>query len=386
MNIAYLSTFYPFRGGIAQFNASLYRELEKLEHKVTPYTFRRQYPDLLFPGTSQYVQPDDKADVISSIALLDTINPANYYSSARTIIEDKADTLITKYWMPFFAPSLGTVGKQTKKAGICNIAILDNVIPHEKRFADEKLTNFFLNQYHGFIVMSDTVKDDLLKYKPQAMYEYQEHPLYNHFGDIKDKKSTKEKLGIPEDKKVLLFFGFIRDYKGLDILIKTLRLLDDSYYLLIAGETYGDFDKYSDLIASLNLQDRIGVFNRYISDNEVPDFFSAADVCVLPYKDGTQSGIIGISYNFNLPVIATNVGSLPQMINPYKTGIVIESASPDLLQKAINDYFDNDLSIEFTNNVNSYREQHSWDKVAKAIERLKERFDDERMKKIIFST
>lgn len=385
MKVLYLSTFYPFRGGIAQFNAELYRELEKREHSVEAWTFRRQYPEQLFPGDTQYVQEGDVVDEVPSFAYLDTINPANYYSTARKLVREEPDVLITKYWMPFFAPSLGTVAKQTKKADVCNIAILDNVIPHEKRFFDTKLTKFFLNQYHGFIVMSDTVKDDLLRLKPEAKFEMNEHPAYTHFGEKVSKEEARKALDVPEDKKILLFFGFIRDYKGLDRLIKAVKLLGDEYYLIIAGECYGEFDEYAKMITRLDLNDRVGIFNRYISDEEVGNFFGAADVCVLPYRSGTQSGIIGISYNFDLPVIATRVGSLPQMIEPYESGMVIESAEPEVIKAGVLEYFESDKKEKMIDSIAEYKKKHSWTAIAESVEKIYEHFSEEREKKIFDS-
>ena len=252
MKIAYLSTFYPFRGGIAQFNAALYRYLS-IGNEVKAYTFKRQYPDFLFPGTSQLVSGDDPADKIDSIRTLDSINPLSYFNTTRKIRKFSPDFLLTKFWIPFFGPSLGFVTNQLKKKGTINISILDNVIPHEKRIGDLKLVKYFLNRNHGFIVMSDAVKNDLLTLKPDAKYKYLVHPLYDHFGSKFDHTEARKKLNIPQNKKVLLFFGFIRSYKGLDLLLETMKYLSDDYLLVIAGEVYGDFKEYSDYIKKENL-------------------------------------------------------------------------------------------------------------------------------------
>lgn len=365
MKIAYLSTFYPFRGGIAQFNAALYRYFEQY-HDINAYTFFRQYPELIFPGKSQYVGKDDPADKIPSIKVLDTINPAGYVRAAAKIKAFEPDLFITKFWMPFFAPSLGWVASALKENTI-NISILDNVLPHEKRMGDRALTKYFLNQNHGFIVMSETVKNDLLTLNPKADFEFHNHPLYNHFGNIMDKAEAREKLGIPKEKKVLLFFGFIRSYKGLDILLEAIRKMPEDYYLVIAGETYGSFDEYSEYIKKYKMEDRVSINTRYISDTEVSCFFSAADVCVLPYKSATQSGIIGITYHFELPVIATDVGGLKEMIEPWDTGIMVAKPEPDLLRHAILDYFQADLSERFKTGIRKYKEAASWDSLGNTI-------------------
>lgn len=364
MKIAYLSTFYPFRGGIAQFNANLYNELKK-QNEIIAYNYITQYPNILFPGSTQLVQQGDLAEPINAEAILSTINPITYFSAAGTINRFAPDIIITKFWMPFFAPALGTVykllNKKTKK-----IAILDNVIPHEKRIGDMQLIRYFLDNTDAFIVMSDSVKHDLLSIKPTAKYMEVIHPLYNHFGDKIDKIKAREKLNIPQDKKLLLFFGFIRDYKGLDNLIESMNLLNNEYHLLICGEVYGSFDKYQELINGNNLADRVHLFNKYIADNEVAEYFCAADVCVLPYKTATQSGIVGISYHFDLPVIATDTGGLKSMIEPYNSGIMIEKSEPNLIKDAVINYFNSDINL-FIQNINNYKKGASWERLSQAI-------------------
>ena len=372
MKIAYLSTFYPFRGGIAQFNASLFNSFKNdLNENINAYTFKRQYPDILFPGTTQYVTADDNAEIIDSKRVLDTINPLSYYSTANEINNFEADLLLTKFWMPFFAPSLGKVArkldKKTKK-----IAILDNVIPHEKRPFDIQLIKYFLNSYDGFVVMSNKVKDDLLSLKPNAKYIFQEHPLYNHFGKKLDvieskKKTFGDRYEELKDKKLLLYFGFIRDYKGLDLLIESMSLLDDSYHLIIAGEVYGNFDKYSEQISNLKVGHKITQFVKYINDSEVQELFSASDVCVLPYKSATQSGIVGISYNFDLPVIATDVGGLNEMIVPHNTGFMVDNPNSNEIAEKIKVYFDKEMKVDFEQNIINYKSIANWKSLAKNI-------------------
>ncbi|HEY4785463.1 MAG TPA: glycosyltransferase [Bacteroidales bacterium] len=365
MRIAYLSTFYPFRGGIAQFNASLFRELEK-KHEVVPFTFTRQYPDMLFPGKTQYVTNDENADPIKSIQVLDSINPLSYFNTAKHIKGFNPDLLIMKFWMSFFGPSLGTVAKRLHKQTKV-ITILDNVIPHEKRFFDNVLTKYFLRQNDGFIAMSETVKNDLVSLSPEAKYIKKEHPLYSHFGKKIDQLEARRQLNIPSDKKTLLFFGFIRDYKGLDILIKAFDLLDDSYQLVIAGETYGSFDKYQQLINSVKNKDQIYIFNDYISDEKVPTFFSAADVCILPYKSATQSGITSISYQFEVPLIATDAGGLKESIRHQSTGLIVDRCEPEPIALAIKEYFTGRLSMKFIPNIVKMKEELSWKNFADSL-------------------
>jgi glycosyltransferase involved in cell wall biosynthesis len=366
MKISYLSTFYPLRGGIAQFNAALYREFEKL-HEIEAITFKRQYPNMLFPGETQYVTENDtKADKIISFELLDSVNPFSWYSSARRIRDFDPDLLIMKFWMPFFGPSLGTVsGRMYNECK--RIAILDNVIPHEKRFYDIPATKYFLKRTDGYIVMSEKVRDDLLSLKPDAKYRLVKHPLYDHFGEAVDKKEARAKLNLDQDKKTLLFFGFIRDYKGLDLLIDAFDKLDNNYQLVIAGEVYGSFDKYEELIQKNKNKERIHKHVKYIGDDEVPLYFSAADTCILPYKSATQSGITSISFHFELPMLATDVGGLKELIQHEKTGIIIPEASAGAISKGIEHFFNSDNTDKFKNNIRAEKAEMSWEYLAKQI-------------------
>lgn len=358
MKIAILSTFYPLRGGIAQFNALVYRELKK-NHEVKAFTFTRQYPNFLFPGKTQYVTPEDKTDPVDSTPLLDTVNPFSYISTAGKINAFGPDLVIAKYWMTFFAPSLGFVFGRLKKS--IRISILDNVNPHEKRFFDKAFNRYFLNRNDGFIVMSDKVLKDLLSYRPDAKYLRINHPVYNHFGARMEREEAQQKLGLNPSKKTLLFFGIIRDYKGLDLLIDAFAQLDESYQLVIAGEVYGSFDKYEQQIAANPLKEHIHLFNRYISDDEVTLFFSAADVCVLPYKSATQSGITSISNHFLVPLIATDVGGLKETIEDGKTGLIASRPEAGEIAEKIRQYFDGGLKASFSAAIEAENTENSWE-------------------------
>jgi glycosyltransferase involved in cell wall biosynthesis len=364
MKIAYLSTFYPFRGGIAQFNANLCEALRK-EHEVIPFTFRRQYPEFLFPGKTQYVTEKDSAVFIDSLPVLDTANPFSYWSSAKRIAEKQPDVLIMKYWMSYFAPSLGTIAGRLKKQGCKVISILDNVIPHEQRFFDKPLTSWFLKQNSGFVTMSESVRNDLLTLHPNAHFILQAHPLYDHFGEKIAMQTAREQLGFDPGKKVLLFFGLIRDYKGLDLLIDALSLLDESYQLIIAGEPYGDFAKYRHQIDASPAKERITILNRYIEDNEVPVLFSASDLLVTPYRSATQSGVIPIAYHFEVPVLATDVGGLKETIEKAGTGLVCKPQVESLAQE-IQKIFHTSTDF-FIANIKKEKKALSWEVFAKAL-------------------
>lgn len=363
MRIAILSCFYPFRGGISQFNTCLLSELGKA-HTVKAFNFTRQYPDFLFPGKSQVVNKDDNAVPVESEALLDTANPFSYISTARKIREWNPDLLIMRYWMSYFAPSLGMVARRMSKQ--CKVvSILDNVVPHEPHFFDKPFTKYFLGHQDGYVVLCDAVGQDLISLKPAAKFIEIPHPLYGQFGEQIPNSEAKQMLDIPETSKTLLFFGLIREYKGLDILLNAFEMLDSSYHLIIAGEPYGSFEKYQQLINCSHFKNSITLKTGYVKDADVNKYFSAADVCVLPYRSATQSGISSISYFYNLPMITTNVGGLKEMIADKGLGLVVNEITPDAIATAVKSYFNNtcDKSLskaQMIENIKAEKERLSW--------------------------
>lgn len=371
MRTVFLSPFYPFRGGIAQFSNSLYLALKK-EHEVEALTFTRQYPKLLFPGSTQYVLKDDINRGIIAKAVLDSINPFSYKKTAKMVLEYKPDLFLTSYWMPFFAPSLGWVAKKLRKKGIKTMSILHNVLPHEKTIGDKALTKYFLKHYDGFILLNKSSEIDLTTLKPDAKYVIHPHPIYDHYGDKVNKDASRAKLNIPQDKKVILFFGFIRDYKGLDLLIEAMKYLSEEYLLLIAGEVYGSFRKYEEIIEKNSLKNRTHLHIKYIAENEVAEFFSASDVCVFPYRSATQSGIVGISYHFEIPVIVTNVGGLYESVENNKTGLVVPELNPKSIAETIQSYFESNLEPSFRSQIISYKIKTSWDSLSETLIKLYE--------------
>ena len=337
MKIAVLSCFYPFRGGIAQFNANLFEELCK-EHDVRAFNFSRQYPDFLFPGKTQYVTKEDEAVSVGAEALLDTANPFSWGRTARAIRRWAPDLLVVRYWMSWFAPSLGWVvrhaGPQCRTVGI-----LDNVVPHERHWFDTPLTRWFVHGLDGAVTLCEEVGKDLLALRPDIPHVVLPHPIYTHFGPRIPREEAAVRLGLAQDRKTLLFFGLIREYKGLDILLRAFDLLDDGYQLVIAGEPYGSFDKYRRLIDAGRDPGSVHVFPDYIRDSEVKNFFSAADLTVLPYRSATQSGISSVSTYFGVPLVVTDTGGLRETVGARGTGIVCETAEPECIAAAIRRYF-----------------------------------------------
>lgn len=370
MKIAFLSVFYPYRGGIAQYNSLLHDGFKKSEIKA--FNFKRQYPQILFPGSSQYVTENDNVIKTPSQRLLDSINPFSYIKTYKTIKKYQPDLLLMGYWMPFLAPCLGFVAKRLRKKNVKVISVLHNVIPHEHRIGDRTLTRYFLKQNDAFLVMSDTVRDDLLSYLPDAKYVMHPFPIYSQFGEPIDQVEARKKLNIPLDKKVLLFFGLIRNYKGLDLVIDAFDKLSDEYYLIIAGESYGKFDDYQKQIDTNKNKERISQYIKYIPDDEVTNYISAADLNVLPYKTATQSAVVAMAYQFDSPVLVTDVGGLRGMVEPYGTGIVVDSPDAGLIAKGINHFFENDMHDQCKQNIQQFKKDYSWENLASEIEKLYE--------------
>ena len=330
MRVALLSCFYPYRGGISQFNANLYAELGKC-HEIKAWNFKRQYPSFLFPGKTQYVTPEDEAMPVESSRTLDTLNPFSWVKTAREIKAWKPDVLILPYWNSWFAPSLGYVARH---AGTKCIGLLHNLIPHEPHLWDVPLAKYFLKPCSGFVALSGSVEKDLERLRPGARHIVRRHPLYTHFGEAE----PREKDG----RNILLFFGLIREYKGLDILLEAFRDLPENYELVIAGECYGPFDKYQAIIDSLPGKDRVKVYPGYVRDSEVKNFFSKADLVVLPYRSATQSGVGAIACHFGVPMLVTDVGGLREEVGDTGTGIVCSRPAPEEVRKEILRFFADD--------------------------------------------
>ena len=373
MKIAYLSSFYPYRGGIPQFNASVLNELGKQGHSVRAFNFKRQYPDFLFPGKTQLVTESDSAVPVESVSLLDTANPFTYPATARAIAAWEPDLLVMKYWMSYFAPSLGFVSRRLKKKGCKVVAILDNVIPHEPHFFDRPFTRYFLSGQSGCIAMCDEVARDLRSIRDDIPYTILPHPLYSHFGAKMDRAEAERALGLKSGCKNILFFGLIRQYKGLDILLETFRELGEDYQLIVAGEPYGSFEPYQQIIDSLPGKDRIRVIPEYIPDGAVSKFFSAADVTVLPYRSATQSGISSISYHFEVPMIVTAVGGLTETVGGRGTGLVAPEATPESILQEIRRYFaDDGIRARCIECIRQEKERLSWSAFCSGLTRFAE--------------
>ena len=370
MKITIISTAYPLRGGIAHFVGLLYNELKK-RHDVNILTFKRQYPEFLFPGKTQ-MDKEDNVEAVDSEVVVDSINPFNWLKIGKRLKREKPDLIIYKYWMPFFAPCFGTISKTAAKNGTTKtLVICDNVLPHESKPGDKIFTKYLFKHADYFVTMSESVKADLLKLKPDAKYSLLHHPVYSNFGKAVSKDEAKKFLNI-EGEKILLFFGFVRKYKGLDVLIETLRILNEKedVKLLVAGEFYDDEEKYLSLIKKYSLEEKVKIISDFIPNDEVKYYFSASDVAVLPYKDATQSGIVQIANNFLKPVIATDVGGLGEIIKNGENGYLVPKENPKKLAEAIEKYYAENKEAEFSSRIEEEQNKFSWDAFVKGIENL----------------
>ena len=371
--IVLLGTTWPFRpGGIATFNERLARALINEGHDVTIYTFSLQYPGFLFPGKGQYSDQPAPKDLSIRIAV-NSVNPFNWISVGRELRKLVPDLLIIRFWIPLMAPALGTIARITRKNLHTRvIALADNIIPHERRIGDLLLTKYFIHSIDGFVTLSHKVLDDLKRLRPSAPVLYTPHPLYDNFGKAVSRKDALKQLGLDPEYRYLLFFGFIREYKGLDWLLTAFadeRLRKFRLKLLVAGEFYTSSEKYDAIIRENNLEDLVVLHTEFISDALVPLYFSAADLIVQPYKSATQSGVTQIAYHFEKPMLVTDVGGLGETVPNGKVGYTVTPA-PEAITEALLDFMENDRSAEFIKNVVTEKVRFSWERMVETIEKL----------------
>lgn len=370
--IVIIGSAYPFRGGLAAYNERLAREYIKNGDDVVIYTFTLQYPSLLFPGKSQYSESPAPTD-IKIIRIVNSINPLNWIKVGNRIKKQKPDLVIIKFWIPFMAPCFGTIARRIKKNNFTKIiSIVDNIIPHEKRVGDRFLASYFVQAVHGFVAMSKSVMEDIKLFNKTKPVLFCPHPLYDHFGEIIPKEKAICNLKLDTNYKYILFFGFIRDYKGLDLLLKSfakLSIKNKSIKLIVAGEFYTDSKPYFDLIKINQLDEFVIMHNNFIPDEKVADYFCASDIVVQPYKNATQSGVTQIAYHFNKPMIVTDVGGLAEIIPDGKVGYVVKPDS-EKLAEVIFKFFDLNKEKEFMEAASVEKEKYSWTNLIKTIEKI----------------
>ena len=362
MKIVLLGPAHPYRGGLASIMQTMAREYQRRGHEVRIYTFTVQYPELLFPGKTQFVDTPAPED-LSIERVMSTVNPINWIRLGRRLKRECPDIVLMKYWTPFMAPCFGTVARIARQNGrtkfICQI---DNVEPHEHHITDRPFNSYYLAAVDGFVYMSEQVHGELKAYT-QAPAIFSPHPMFENFGKAVERAAACEKIGLDPNDKYTLFFGLIRDYKGLDLLLEAwARWLPDGRKLLVAGEFYASREKYIELIDRLGLRDRVVLHDRFIPDEDVRYYFSAADCLVLPYRTATQSGVTQIAYNFSLPMIETRVGGLPEIVPDGRVGLVCEPTAADI-ERALHTIYEGDKLSTFRANFAEERKRFSWERM-----------------------
>lgn len=372
VRIGIVGTTWPYRGGLAAFNERLARQFMAEGHEVQIFTFTMQYPDFLFPGKTQYSEAPEPSD-LSISRTVNSISPFSWLRTVRAIRRAGVELIVIKFWIPLMAPCLGTIARLCRRRGIRVVSILDNVIPHEPHFWDKWLIRYFIRSVDRFIAMSDSVREDCLKFLPASRQDcvaLSPHPLYDNFGQPVSKTEARQFLGLPQDQTILLFFGFIRDYKGLDLLMKAYKKVKNEHLLLVvAGEFYNNGEQYKELERELDLEGMIAWHTDFIPDDKVRYYFSAADLIVQPYKTATQSGVTQIAYHFERPMLVTNVGGLAEIVPSGKVGYVCE-VSEESVAKAIGHFVSQDPQLreaQFKENIQNEKQKYAWSNMSKLI-------------------
>ncbi len=368
MKIIFLGTAYPYRGGIASFNEMLARQMIRDGHSVEIITFTVQYPSFLFPGKTQYSTSPAPDDLIIE-RRLNSVGPWSWVATAREIKRRRPDMLFVRYWSPYLAPALGSVCRMVKAAGIPVVALADNILPHERHFYDDVLTRYFVGSADRFVCMSRQVESEIRMFDKKTPVVFAPHPLYSNYGAPVDRTEACRRIGLDPSKRYALFFGLIRDYKGLDLLLHAWARLKaspagDDKMLVVAGEFYADKAPYMELMESLGIGDSVILHDRFIPDDTVAAYFSASDMVVQPYKTATQSGVTQIAYHFGLPMVVTPVGGLPEIVPDDVAGYVV---TPDGLDDAMQRCFDEENNRRLRGNIATERSKFSWERMAEAV-------------------
>ncbi len=370
--IIIVGTAWPYRGGLAAYNERLAHEFVKEGHDVEMFTFTLQYPSFLFPGKSQFSEeaaPDD----LKIHRTINAINPLSWINTGRKIRKKSADIVIFCYWMAFFAPCFATIARNINNGKTKMIGMIHNMIPHEPTILDRLFPKYFVKRMNGFICMASSVKEDIRKFdmenKPVAVSP---HPIYDHYGEVLSKIEASVRLGLNQQYSYILFFGFIRHYKGLDLLLEAFadkRLREFPVKLIVAGEFYESPQPYWELISKLHLENFVELRTHFIPDSDVKHFFSIAEIVAQPYRSATQSGVSQIAYHFEKPMLVTKVGGLAEIVPHQKVGYVVET-KPEQIADALVDFYKNKRAEEFIANIKLEKKKYEWSKMTSAIYNL----------------
>ena len=373
MKVIILGTAWQYRGGLATFNERLARQFVSEGHEVELYTFTLQYPSFLFPGKTQYTNEPAPAD-LTIRRVLNSCNPINWLRVGHAIRKAAPDMLICCYWMSFFAPAFGLVSRIARRNERTRcIALVHNMIPHEPNILDKLFAPYFVASQDGFVALSESVVGDIEKVESQTSRvkrpkTFSPHPIYDHYGERMSKNEACKALNLPADKNYMLFFGLVRAYKGLDLLLGAFGCVKDqlpNLQLIIAGEFYEDEDKYRAQIAQLGLADRVIIRNEFIPDGDLRKYFGAADLIVQPYKTATQSGVTQVAFHFEKPMLVTNVGGLGEIVHDHQMGYACEPTAESIAADVL-DYYQNDRQQAFTAYLQKEKTKYAWSSMTRA--------------------
>lgn len=373
MKVVILGTAWPFRGGLATFNERLAKQFVSEGHEVEVWTFTLQYPSFLFPGKTQYTTEPAPEDLIIRREL-NSCNPFNWLRVGRAIRKASPDLLICCYWMSFFAPAYGLVSRMAQRNGKTKcIALVHNMIPHEPSILDKLFAPYFVKSQNGFVALSDSVVGDIDRLdkigKPKT---FSPHPIYDHYGEQMTKTEACKALNLPSEKDYMLFFGLVRAYKGLDLLLEAFGQVKDQLpdvQLIIAGEFYEDEEKYRAQIANLGLKERVIVRNEFIPDGDLHKYFGVADLIVQPYKTATQSGVTQVAFHFEKPMLVTNVGGLGEIVHDHKMGYACEPTAESIAEDLL-DYYQNRRQKAYTAYLQKEKTKYAWSNMTRAYQNI----------------
>jgi D-inositol-3-phosphate glycosyltransferase len=372
MKIIIVGTAYPFRGGLAAFSEKLARELQKEGHEVEIFTFTTQYPSFLFPGKSQFSSEPQPTDLTIHQSM-SSLNPFTWVKTGKVIRKKAPDKIIFCYWMAFIAPCFGSIARFARNKKTKMIALIHNMIPHEPTILDKLFPPYFVNSMDGFVAMTNSVVNDIKKFdKAEKPKVVSPHPIYDHYGEIITKTEAAMRLGLHDQNRYILFFGFIRQYKGLDLLLEAFadkRLRDLPVKLIVAGEFYENPQPYWEQIARLQLENHIELRTLFVPDRDVRNYFCVADLIAQPYRSGSQSGITQIAYHFEKPMLVTNVGGIGEIVEHDKVGYAVE-VNPKQIADALVDFFTTNKSKDFIKNIRIQKQKFSWSVMTDSIYKL----------------
>ena len=364
-----VGTAYPFRGGLAVYNERLARCFQDVGYEVEIWTFTVQYPNFLFPGKTQF-STEPAPEGLAIRRELNSVNPFNWLKVGRKLRKAQADIVVMKFWIPYMAPSLGAVARMARKNKKTKVvSIIDNIIPHEKGVADKSLASFFLKSIDGCVTMSKSVFEDVERFNAVKNIVFCPHPLYDNFGEKVSREEALKFLQLDPQYRYMLFFGIIRDYKGLDLLLRAMgdeRLKRMKVKLIVAGEFYNNGEQYHELEKSLELERQLVWHSEFVPDSEVKYYFNAVDIVVQPYKSATQSGVTQIAYHFEKPMLVTDVGGLKEIVPDGVVGYVTQP-NPSDIADALVDFYENARAEDFEKNMVIEKKKYSWERMVEAI-------------------